>query len=121
DGTKYTGFAKVVDGVKAIARAAPGVGLVGGALDAIGVAIGTLSAPVLATVGASVAALAIAGYFIWKYWDRLSSIFGGVARRIGEELQPALEAAKPLLDGLGEIGKTISEAWTNASTAIGNF
>lgn len=121
DGVNYSGFAKVVDSVKAMALAAPGMGLIGGALQAVGTAIGVVGGALSAPVLAAIAAVAAAGFMVWKYWDRLSAIFGGVAKRIGEELQPALDAAKPLLDWFGEIGKTISTAWEATAKAVGDF
>jgi len=65
--------------------------------------------------------VAVAGFFIWKYWDRVSSVFWGVAKRLGEELSPALEAAKPLLEWFNGIGKVISDAWNATAKAVGDF
>lgn len=120
-GANYSGFSKLVDGVKAMALAAPGMSGIGGALTAVGAAVAGISAPALAAIGAAVAALAVAGFFIWKYWDRVSSVFWGVAKRLGEELSPALEAAKPLLEWFGRIGKVISDAWNATAKAVGDF
>ena len=120
-GANYSGFSKLVDGVKAMALAAPGMSGIGGALTAVGAAVAGISAPALAAIGAAVAAVAVAGFFIWKYWDRVSSVFWGVAKRLGEELSPALEAAKPLLEWFGGIGKVISDAWNATAKAVGDF
>ena len=120
-GANYAGFNKLVDGVKAMALAAPGMSGIGTALTAVGTAVAGINAGALAAIGAAVAAVAVAGFFIWKYWDRVSSVFGGVAKRIGEELKPALDAARPLLDWFGGIASTISAAWAAAATAVGDF
>ncbi len=120
-GANYSGFSKLVDGVKAMALAAPGMSGIGGALTAVGAAVAGISAPALAAIGAAVAAVGVAGFFIWKYWDRVSSVFWGVAKRLGEELSPALEAAKPLLEWFGRIGKVISDAWNATAKAVGDF
>ncbi|MBK8085075.1 MAG: phage tail tape measure protein [Devosia sp.] len=120
-GANYSGFNKLVDGIKAMALAAPGMSGIGGALTAVGAAVAGISAPALAAIGAAVAAVAVAGFFIWKYWDRVSSVFWGVAKRLGEELSPALEAAKPLLEWFSGIGKVISDAWNATAKAVGGF
>lgn len=113
-GMKMGGFDALVTGLRGMAMALPGVS---GLAGAIGALVGALSAPVLLIIGG----VAAAGLLIWKYWDRLSSIFGGVAKRIGEELAPALDAAKPLLDWFSGIGKTISTAWEATAKAVGDF
>lgn len=120
-GANYSGLAKLVDGLKGIALAVPGVNLLGSGLAAVGAAIGAISAPVLAAIGLAAAAVGAAGFFIWKYWDRLTSVFGGIAKRIGEELAPALNAARPLFDWLGGIGNLIGEGFAAAGKAIGDF
>ncbi len=120
-GVNYSGFAKFVDGIKGIAMAVPGVAALGEAFAAIGAAMATISAPVWGALAVAVAAIAAAGFMIWKYWDRISAVFGGVAKRIGEELQPALDAAKPMFDWLGGVGKLIADGFTGAMKAIGDF
>ncbi len=116
-GAAYTGLQKTADAAKSLVRVTPGLNLVGPALWAIGGALGALTAPVVA----GVAAVASAGLLIWKYWDRLSSIFAGVGRAIGEQLAPAIEAVRPVLDWLSPLGETIAAGWEKASQAISDF
>jgi len=108
-------------GLRGMALAVPGIAAIGSALTAVGAALAAISAPVWGTIAAIVAALAAAGYTIWKYWDRISSVFSGVARRLGEELQPALQLAQPLFDALAVVGGTIASAFEGASNWIGRF
>ena len=116
-GAAYGGMAKMVDSAKALVRITPGLSLVGPAVSAIGTALGMLSAPVIA----GIAAVASAGVLIWKYWDRLSSIFAGVGRAVGEQFAPAIEAIRPVLDWLSPIGETIAAGWEKATEALSAF
>lgn len=108
-------------GLRGMALAVPGVAAIGSALTAVGAALAAISAPVWGTIAAIVAALAAAGFTIWKYWDRISAVFAGVAKRLGEELQPALQLAQPLFDALATVGGAISSAWQGAAQWIGSF
>lgn len=113
-GAKYGGFAKLVTGLKGMAMAAPGMGAMASAFGAVA---GALSAPVLAAI----AAVAAAGLVIWKYWDRLSSIFAGVAEALGEVLGPAIEPLRPVLEWMGGIGKEIGAGFQAAWDAVAGF
>ncbi|WP_050742989.1 MULTISPECIES: phage tail tape measure protein [unclassified Shinella] len=93
-GAKYSRLQKVADGLKAIALAIPGVSGISGALSGIGAAVAALSAPALFGVALAVAAVAGAGFLLWKYWDRASAVFSGVARAIGDNLAPVIDAVK---------------------------
>lgn len=113
-GQRYTGMQKLGDAAKALARASPGLRLVGPALTAIGVALGAISLPgVLA-----ISAIGLAGYTIWKYWDQLSSIFSGVGRAIGEQLQPAIAALQPVLDLFKPVGDMLATGWNKFAEAL---
>lgn len=107
-------------GLRAVVLAVPGVGKLAAGISAIGAAVATISAPVWATFAVAAAAVAAVGVTIWRYWDRISSVFGGVAQRIGEELAPAIEFARPVLDWFAGIGDTIGAAWQKAGEAIGS-
>jgi TP901 family phage tail tape measure protein len=116
-GQAYSGFAKLTDAARALVRITPGLSLVGPAVSAIGTALGMLSAPVIA----GIAAVASAGVLIWKYWDRISSVFAGVGRALAEEFAPAIEAMRPVLDWLSPIGETIAAGWEKATEALSAF
>lgn len=116
-GAAYSGMAKFVDGAKALVRVTPGLSLVGPAVTAIGGALATITAP----VAAGIAAVAAAGFTIYKYWDRISSIFAGVGRAIGEQLAPAIEAVKPYFEWLKPIGNAIASGWEKATEALSAF
>lgn len=116
-GKAYGGFAKFIDGAKALARVVPGLRLVGPAVSAIAGALGAITAP----VAAGIAAVAAAGVLIWRYWDRISSVFAGVGRALAEQLAPALELARPVLDWLAPIGDLIAKGWEKAGAALRAF
>jgi len=103
---------------------------------ALGGALATISAPVWGAIAAAVAAVAAVAFGLWKYWDRVSSVFAGVARRISEELQPALDwvagaaapivaAFTPLVEWLqttfAPVIAAFSEGWTTARETISGF
>lgn len=116
-GAAYSGMAKLVDSAKALVRITPGLSLVGPAVSAIGTALGMLSAPVVA----GIAAVAAAGFTIYKYWDRLSAIFSGVGRALGEQFAPAIDAIRPALDWLSPVGEKIAAGWQKATEALSAF
>lgn len=105
-------------GLTGIALAVPGVSALSSGIAAIGAAVATISAPVWGAFAVAAAAVAAAGLSIWRYWDRISSIFSGIAARIGEELAPAFEAIRPALEWFAPVGETIAAGWNAARTAI---
>ncbi|WEJ33853.1 phage tail tape measure protein [Devosia sp. SD17-2] len=113
-GAKYGGFAKVVDGAKALAMAAPGMGIAKAVLAAIGTALGAITLP----VAAGIVAVASAGVLIYKYWDRIASFVSGFASAIGEELRPVLEAAQPMIEWFSPLGESIASGWEQAKSAL---
>lgn len=117
-GTKFGGLAKARVAFAGIARTAPGVGLLAKAAGAIGAAAATISAPVWGALAAAAAAVGAAGYFVYKYWDRLSAIFSGVGSALAKEIQPALDALRPLLDWFAPIGEMIATGWGKVSGAL---
>ena len=120
-GQPLTTLGKIGAGMRGMIFAVPGLGLIAGAVSAIGAALATITAPVWAAIAAVVVTIAAAGYTIYKYWDRLSAVFSGVARRLGEELAPALALIRPLTDWLAGVGNTIARGWDYATTAVGAF
>ncbi len=116
-GQKLTGLQKLSTGFRGIVTALPGLGLVKGALAAIGGLLVGISAPVAIVVGGLVAG----GLALWKYWDRVGSVFAGVGRAISEQLAPALEAVRPVLDWLAPVGNTIASGWRSAMDALSSF
>jgi TP901 family phage tail tape measure protein len=120
-GVPMSNLNRVGAGMRGMIFAVPGISLIASGISAIGSALATISAPVWAGVAAIVAIIAAAGYTIYKYWDRISATFSGVARRLGEELAPALELIQPAIDWLAGIGESIANGWDRAITAISNF
>lgn len=116
-GASYSGLAKMADAAGALVRITPGLNLVGPAFGAIGAGLATLTAPIVA----GIAAVAATGFLIYKYWGRISAVFAGVGRAIGEQLAPALELARPVLDWLAPVGEKIAAGWSAASSAISDF
>jgi TP901 family phage tail tape measure protein len=112
--------------VRGLAFGIPGVaglsgvfGLLAKAATAVGARIAGVSAPVWAAIAVAVAAVAAAGYSLWKYWDRISSVFSGVARRIGEELSPALELIKPVLEAISPATDAVGAAFQSMQDVVG--
>lgn len=119
-GANYSGLAKAGTALGAIVRIVPGLNLVGPALGLVASALGAISLPVVA----GIAAVGAAGVLIWKYWDRLSAIFSGVASVIGEALAPAFEGIKPALEWMGPVVEALGNAWKvvgEAAGAAGSF
>lgn len=98
---------RVRAGLAGIAMAAPGVSALTSGIAAIGAAVATISAPVWGTFAATVAAIAAAGFTIWRYWDRLTAIFTGLANVIGDRLSPVVERFRPVLQALEPIANAL--------------
>ncbi|WP_412506663.1 phage tail tape measure protein [Roseovarius sp. SYSU LYC5161] len=94
-------------GLTGVALAVPGVSALASGISAIGAAMATISAPVWGTFAAIAAAVAAAGFTIWKYWDRLTAIFEGVGSVIMDRLNPAIERFRPLLERLEPVVDTL--------------
>lgn len=98
-------------GLTGIALAVPGVGAISSGIAAIGAAVATISAPVWGTFAVVAAAVAAAGFTIYRYWDRISAIFSGVGQAVGEALQPGLEWISERLSFLNPIVTAFGDAW----------
>jgi len=120
-GMKLTGLQTIGTALRGIVFAVPGVSAISGALTAIGGALAAVSAPAWLAIGAAVAVVAGAGALLYKYWDRVSSIVSGVARRIGEELRPALDLIRPALDFVSPAIAALGDAFSSARTKIAEF
>jgi hypothetical protein len=112
-------LARIGDAARVMVRSVPGVGLLAKGLAAIGVAAGVISAPVWATAAAAVGAVAGAGFLVWRYWRRLSAIFEGVGRALGERLARDLEIIRPILDWFAPLGGVISAGWEGLAGVFG--
>ena len=89
------------------------------AATAVGGAIAGITAPVWGAIALGVAAVAAAGYALWKWWDRIAATLSGVARRLGEELQPALEYINPVLERIRPVTEAVGSAFDAMGSAIG--
>lgn len=81
-----------------------------GIFTAIGAALAAISAPVWAGIAVAVAAVAAAGAFLYKYWDRITATLRGVASALSEELAPAFEFLRPVLDPITAGFRAIGDA-----------
>jgi hypothetical protein len=106
-GRRLGTLGRIRSGLLGIALAVPGVSALASGISAIGAAVATISAPVWGIFAAIAAAVAAAGFTIWKYWDRLTAIFEGVRNVIKDRLNPAIERFRPLLEGLEPIVNTL--------------
>ena len=120
NGQSLTTLQALGTGLRGAVMAVPGVGLLANGLAAIGGAIATISAPVWGAFAAGAMVVGAAGATIWKYWDRISSVFSGVAKRIGEELAPAVDFLRPAVEWLAPVGEGISKAWAGVGEVFAN-
>lgn len=120
-GANYSGIQKMATGLGAIVRAVPGVGMLASGLGAIGTAIAGISLPVWGGIALVAAAVGSAGVLIWKYWDRLTSIFSGVGAVVAETLAPAFDLLKPAIDWMAPAGTAITDAWDGALGKLQEF
>ncbi|MCO5135990.1 MULTISPECIES: phage tail tape measure protein [unclassified Shinella] len=128
NGAALTKLETVRAALGGMAAAVPGVTAIGGALTTVGAALATISAPAWLAIGAGVALVAGAGLALWQNWDRISSTVAGVARAIGEELQPAIDFLWPVLDpfaqsfsALGDAAKWAWEQFKEAASWLGSL
>jgi TP901 family phage tail tape measure protein len=116
-GQRLTLFQTLATGIGGMVRAVPGIGLVAGAL---GTVVGALSGPLLGAI----AGVAAGGLLLWKYWSRISAVVGGAAARLGEELAPALDMVRPVLDALAPVAKAVGDAFgwiAEKASTVGSF
>ncbi len=120
-GKNYGGLRVAADALKGMALAAPGIGALSTGLTAVGGALAAITAPAWAAIAAGVALVAAAGYALYRYWDRVSSVIGGVARRLGEEFKPAIDLIRPTLEYLSPMVQAIGDGFSYASEKLGEF
>jgi len=118
---------RIGDATRVLVRRVPGVGLLAKGFGLMGGAVAGLTAPVWGAIAAGVIAIAAGGLWLYRNWDRASSVVSGFARRIGEELAPALDwisekwdAIKSAL-GLDGVFDAIGAGLTKAREAISGF
>ncbi len=98
----------------------------------VGAGLATVSAPIWLSIAGAVSLAAAAGFLFWKYWDRISSVVGGIARRLSDEFRPALEALRPILeptaaairamgDAAAWVGEGLATAWNAVSSWLSNL
>lgn len=86
------------------------------AIRAVGLAFRSVGLAIAATpigwIVAGVAALAVAGLLVYKYWKPLKAFFGGFAEGLKTSLKPTIDeirtALKPLQPLIGKIGHALS-------------
>lgn len=70
--------------------------------------LGAMFAGLTAPIWAVIAAIAAAGFALWKYWDRVKSFVSGFASPFAELFGPAISAAIEWVDKLiGKIGEML--------------
>ena len=106
-------LARLGAGFKGLALAVPGLAKAGLAFKLLG---GTLM-----VVKAPLAFVAAAGFALYRYWDRLSAIFSGVASAIGEVLREELEWLADKLPWIGDAVAALADVWERVTGAIGRF
>lgn len=111
-----TVWSRMGEALRGIAGVTGLTAIAGGISAAVG-AVAAISAPVWVGIAAAVAAVGAA----WHYWDRIEAIASGVARAIGEELQPILEALEPILGPIISGLNRFSDAMHDAVGWIGGL
>lgn len=76
------------------------------------------AAALLSPIGVAAAAVAAAGYAIWRYWGRLRAIWEGVSGVLRERLAPALEVLEPVLDAMSPITDRLAGAFDALGSAV---
>ncbi|MCA1242933.1 phage tail tape measure protein [Stappia stellulata] len=78
----------------------------GAAIGAVFAGLKTAATTALAAISAAawpvtaaIAALAAAAFFVWKYWERLSTAVSGFFQGLGEAFAPEIEAVKAAWNG----------------------
>ena len=120
-GMRLTGLQTISTALRAMVFAVPGVSAIAGALSAVGAALATVSAPVWGLIAVAVAAVAAAGALLWKYWDRVSSVVSGVAKRISTELTPVFRTFAPIISPVSAAVAKLGEGFAYASQKISEF
>ncbi|SFV32564.1 hypothetical protein SAMN05216456_1692 [Devosia crocina] len=110
----FSGFETLAARLGAVAKVVPGLSLAGPALGAIVTALAGITLP----VAAGIAAVAGAGFLIYKYWNRIGAFVSGFASAMATELQPALDAIRPVLDWFAPLGELIGNGWNLAKSAL---
>lgn len=117
-GLRFAGLLGKGGVLAGLVGAGKGLRLAAAGFGAIATAVGAISAPVLAGIAAAVVAIGGAGYLVWRYWQRLRSIFNGVARAVGERLQPVLDRLEPVMDRLSPVTEALGDAFDWVREAI---
>lgn len=94
------------------------LGQIGAALRGISFAVAGMSVAALGPIAVGVGAVASAGYLLWKHWDRIKAVASGVARAIGEALQPAMEALQPVLEPIQPVLDQIARGFDRFREAV---
>ena len=76
----------------------------------VGAALAAISAPVWLTIAAGVAAVAAVAGVLYSRWDRIVASARGVALAIGDQLAPAFEAARPVIEAFAPAFAAIGDA-----------
>jgi len=110
-------LARIGDAALLLGRSVPGVKALGTGAAIAAAAFGLPAWAGLGVIATAVGAIAAGGVLIWKYWDRLTAVFQGVGEGIMEGLRPALadlqplvEAASPLVRGLGDAFRWVADS-----------
>lgn len=119
--TNLVGLARLGVALKAVLAAIPGLSAIGSAIVAIGTAAAAISAPVWGTIAVVVAAVAAAGFLLWKYWQRVSAVFRGFASGIWEAVKPAVEWMAPAFEPILALANKIGEGFAWAKGKIVEF
>lgn len=111
NGVRLGRLGRIRAGLSGIARTAGPLRILSSVVGVISGVIAGLSAGPIAAVLAVVTGLAMAGGWLWRNWDRVSSTLSGIWRSVRERLQPAFETLEPVMDKFAGVGDKVWGAW----------
>lgn len=120
-GKRLTALSKVRAALSGLALAIPGVAPLAGVLTSVGAAVAGITAPVWVGIAGAVTLVAAAGYTLWKYWDRITSVVKGVAIGLREGLAPAFQALQPVLAPVAKAFFPVLRAFDALKAAVDAF
>ena len=99
-------------GLVAVSPALIGLGAISATVGTLGralVAVGAImwANPVLDAIGL----LAVAGYLLWQYWDKVADFFHGMLQRIAAAFQTAWADIKPIIDAMKSSVDFVQNGW----------
>lgn len=98
-----------------------GWGTIATVLRGVAMAIPLVGAALTGPVVAGLAVFAAAGVLIYKYWDRIASFVSGFASALADELAPAFETIRPLMQPVLDLFSSIGRVLGGVVGSVGDL